>query len=58
MNFYLFLGNALEDLSNALVKAYDGSVLVTAVTTDVAHTRRAVRAAPEFRAEYQVNYIY
>lgn len=47
------LGNALEDLSNALVKAYDGSVLVTAVTTDVAHTRRAVRAAPEFRAEHQ-----
>lgn len=45
------LGNALQELSDAFVKAYDGSVLVTAVTTDVAHTRRAVRAAPEFRAE-------
>ncbi|CAG4945444.1 unnamed protein product [Colias eurytheme] len=40
------LGEALEALSNAFVRAYDGSVLVTAVTTDVAHTRRAVRAAP------------
>ncbi|CAG4970848.1 unnamed protein product [Parnassius apollo] len=40
------LGEALRDLSNAFDKAYDGSVLVTAVTTDVAHTRRAVRAAP------------
>ncbi|CAH2040494.1 unnamed protein product, partial [Iphiclides podalirius] len=45
------LGEALEDLSKAFVKAYDGSVLVTAVTTDVAHTRRAVRAAIEPRDE-------
>ncbi|CAH0723779.1 unnamed protein product, partial [Brenthis ino] len=44
------LSDALQDLSNALVKAYDGSVLVTAVTTDVAHTRRAVRSvSPETR---------
>lgn len=51
----------MQELSDAFVKAYDGSVLVTAVTTDVAHTRRAVRAAPEFRAEAPVikkkNYI-
>ncbi|XP_068625864.1 ATPase H(+)-transporting accessory protein 2 [Battus philenor] len=44
------LGEALKDLSNAFVKAYDGSVLVTAVCSDVAHTRRAVRAAPEFES--------
>lgn len=41
------LGEALQELSDAFVKAYDGSVLVTAVTTDVAHTRRAVRSVPE-----------
>lgn len=29
-------------MTNAFVKAYDGSVLVTVVTTDVAHTRRRV----------------
>ncbi|KAL0832059.1 hypothetical protein ABMA28_001549 [Loxostege sticticalis] len=36
------LGEALEEMTNAFVKAYDGSVLVTVVTTDVAHTRRRV----------------
>ncbi|XP_037296853.1 ATPase H(+)-transporting accessory protein 2-like [Manduca sexta] len=41
------LGEALEDLTKAFVKAYDGSALVTAVTTDVAHTRRAVRSLPD-----------
>ncbi|XP_073952448.1 ATPase H(+)-transporting accessory protein 2 isoform X2 [Choristoneura fumiferana] len=40
------LGQAIGDLSLAFVKAYDGSVLVTTVTTDVAHTRRTVREAP------------
>ncbi|VVC97751.1 unnamed protein product [Leptidea sinapis] len=40
------LGETLNSLSEAFVKAYDGSVLVTVVTTDVAHTRRTVRAAP------------
>ncbi|KOB68254.1 Renin receptor, partial [Operophtera brumata] len=36
---------ALEELTAAFVKAYDGSVLVTAVATDIAHTRRrTVRA--------------
>ncbi|XP_026485551.1 ATPase H(+)-transporting accessory protein 2 isoform X2 [Vanessa tameamea] len=49
------LGNALQELSDAFVKAYEGSVLVTAVTTDVAHTR-SIRAAPEFRLEIQDNY--
>ncbi|CAK1544017.1 unnamed protein product [Leptosia nina] len=49
------LGDALQDLSNAFVKAYDGSVLVTAVTTDVAHTRRAVREAPADPAVNQLN---
>lgn len=39
--------DALRELSDAFVKAYDGSVLVTAVTTDVAHTRRAVRSIDE-----------
>lgn len=38
------LGEALDELSKAFVKAYDGSVLVTVVTTDVAHTRRAIRS--------------
>ncbi|XP_028173146.1 ATPase H(+)-transporting accessory protein 2 [Ostrinia nubilalis] len=38
------LGDVLEDLSNAFVKAYDGSVLVTAVTTDVIHSRRVTRS--------------
>ncbi|XP_059053550.1 ATPase H(+)-transporting accessory protein 2 [Achroia grisella] len=41
------LGEALQELSDAFEKAYDGSVLVTAVSTDVAHTRRAVRSVPE-----------
>ncbi|XP_026731297.1 renin receptor [Trichoplusia ni] len=41
------LGHALQDLSKAFVKAYDGSVLVTAVTTDVAHTRRAIRSTED-----------
>ncbi|XP_034828432.1 ATPase H(+)-transporting accessory protein 2 isoform X2 [Maniola hyperantus] len=44
------LAHALQELSDAFVKAYSGSVLVSAVTTDVAHTRR-VRAAPELRAD-------
>ncbi|KPI99933.1 Renin receptor [Papilio xuthus] len=39
------LGEALTELSKAFTKAYDGAVLVTAVCTDVAHTRRAVRSA-------------
>ncbi|KPJ14104.1 Renin receptor [Papilio machaon] len=39
------LGGALIELSKAFTKAYDGAVLVTAVCTDVAHTRRAVRSA-------------
>lgn len=43
----LFIGEALEELTKAFVKAYDGSVLVIAVTTDVAHTRRAVRSVPD-----------
>lgn len=47
----MFVGDTLEDLSKAFVKAYDGSVLVTAVSTDVAHTRRAIRAAVEPRDE-------
>lgn len=38
------LCDAIQELSNAFVKAYDGSVLVTVVTTDVAHTRRHVRS--------------
>ncbi|XP_021195486.2 ATPase H(+)-transporting accessory protein 2 [Helicoverpa armigera] len=38
------LAEAIEDLSQAFVAAYDGSVLVTAVTTDVAHTRRPIRS--------------
>ncbi|XP_053606013.1 ATPase H(+)-transporting accessory protein 2 [Plodia interpunctella] len=38
------LGAALKSLSTAFARAYDGSVLVVAVTTDVAHTRRAVRS--------------
>ncbi|KAJ8718999.1 hypothetical protein PYW07_016555 [Mythimna separata] len=38
------LGEALEELNDAFVKAYDGSVLVTVVTTDVAHTRRSARS--------------
>nr|XP_021195614.2 ATPase H(+)-transporting accessory protein 2 [Helicoverpa armigera] len=38
------LGDALRDLCKAFVKAYDRSVLLTAVTTDVAHTRRAARS--------------
>ncbi|XP_035441334.1 ATPase H(+)-transporting accessory protein 2 [Spodoptera frugiperda] len=40
------LGEAIEQLNKAFIKAYDGSVLVTLVTTDVAHTRRAIRSAP------------
>ncbi|CAB3235564.1 unnamed protein product [Arctia plantaginis] len=38
------LGEALLELSNAFKKAYDGSVLVTVVSTDVVHTRR-IRSA-------------
>ncbi|KAJ8724462.1 hypothetical protein PYW08_015936 [Mythimna loreyi] len=38
------LAEALQELSKAFVKAYDGSVLFTVVTTDVAHTRRAIRS--------------
>ncbi|KAJ8724461.1 hypothetical protein PYW08_015935 [Mythimna loreyi] len=38
------LGAALQDLNKAFVKAYDGSVLVTVVSTDVAHTRRSARS--------------
>uniref|UniRef100_A0A2A4JVN8 Renin receptor n=1 Tax=Heliothis virescens TaxID=7102 RepID=A0A2A4JVN8_HELVI len=38
------LGEALRDLCKAYVKAYDRSVLITVVTTDVAHTRRAARS--------------
>ncbi|KAJ8718998.1 hypothetical protein PYW07_016554 [Mythimna separata] len=38
------LAEALQELSQAFVKVYDGSVLVTVVTTDVAHTRRAPRS--------------
>ncbi|KAM3966897.1 ATPase H(+)-transporting accessory protein 2 [Aphomia sociella] len=41
------LSEALQQLSDAFAKAYDGSVLVTAVSTDVAHTRRAVRSVPD-----------
>ncbi|CAD0200363.1 unnamed protein product [Chrysodeixis includens] len=41
------LGDVLNDLSKAFVKAYDGSVLVTAVTTDVAHTRRTIRSTED-----------
>lgn len=40
----MIAGEALLELSNAFKKAYDGSVLVTVVSTDVAHTRR-IRAA-------------
>ncbi|XP_063389337.1 ATPase H(+)-transporting accessory protein 2 [Cydia fagiglandana] len=39
------LGSAISELSSAFAKAYDGAVLVAAVATDVAHTRRTVRAA-------------
>ncbi|XP_072929215.1 ATPase H(+)-transporting accessory protein 2 [Epargyreus clarus] len=45
------LCEALRELSDAFVKAYDGSVLVTAVATDVAHTRRAVRSVPNERQQ-------
>ncbi|KAF9799901.1 hypothetical protein SFRURICE_013638 [Spodoptera frugiperda] len=38
------LGEAIQDLSKAFVKAYVGSVLVTAVSTDVPHTRRSARS--------------
>ncbi|XP_075976497.1 uncharacterized protein LOC142976814, partial [Anticarsia gemmatalis] len=41
---HIFVGEALQQLSKAFVKAYEGSVLVTAVVTDVAHTRRAARS--------------
>lgn len=41
-NINFVSGEALEEMTNAFVKAYDGSVLVTVVTTDVAHTRRRV----------------
>lgn len=39
------LGDALQELNKAFVKAYDGSVLVAVVTIDVAHTRRSARSA-------------
>ncbi|CAH0673956.1 unnamed protein product [Spodoptera exigua] len=38
------LGGAIQDLSEAFVTAYDGSVLVTVVSTNVAHTRRQPRS--------------
>ncbi|CAG9579812.1 unnamed protein product [Danaus chrysippus] len=47
------LAEAIQELNDAFVKAYDGSVLVTVVTTDVAHTRRAIRAAPDAVADDQ-----
>lgn len=40
----LLLNKALQKLSDAYKKAYDGKVLFTVVATDSAHTRR-VRAA-------------
>ncbi|GBP05505.1 hypothetical protein EVAR_3014_1 [Eumeta japonica] len=39
-----FHAEELNDLSEAFKKAYDGSALVTCVTSDVAHTRRAQRS--------------
>ncbi|XP_063635290.1 ATPase H(+)-transporting accessory protein 2 [Cydia splendana] len=47
------LGSAISELSSAFAKAYDGAVLVAAVATDVAHTRRTVRAAPNAPAQQQ-----
>ncbi|KAF9417105.1 hypothetical protein HW555_005724, partial [Spodoptera exigua] len=38
------LGGAIQELSEAFVTAYDGSVLVTVVSTNVAHTRRQPRS--------------
>ncbi|XP_022826342.1 uncharacterized protein LOC111356274 [Spodoptera litura] len=38
------LGEAVQELSKAFVEAYVGSVLVTAVSTDVPHTRRSARS--------------
>ncbi|KAG7310039.1 hypothetical protein JYU34_004571 [Plutella xylostella] len=56
------LVSALEELSRAFVQAYDGAVLVTAVTSDIEHTRRAraVAAPREFKLNdddaYSVDY--
>ncbi|XP_026330186.1 renin receptor [Hyposmocoma kahamanoa] len=38
------LTSEIKHLSDAFVKAYDGSVVVAVVATDVAHTRRTIRA--------------
>ncbi|CAH0399151.1 unnamed protein product [Chilo suppressalis] len=46
------LNEALLELSKAFEKAYDGSVLVTVVNTDVAHTRRTIRS-PENEKQVQ-----
>ncbi|CAG9787251.1 unnamed protein product [Diatraea saccharalis] len=43
------LSEALLELSDAFEKAYDGSVLVTVVNTDVAHTRRTIRSVESAR---------
>ena len=45
-------GNALQDLTKAFVKAYDGSVLVTAVTTDaIRSNRRIIRQVADVMQE-------
>ncbi|XP_075976475.1 ATPase H(+)-transporting accessory protein 2-like [Anticarsia gemmatalis] len=53
------LGEALQEMSNAFVKAYDDAVLVTAVVTDIAHTRRrsirAVNETPTTTTESEVS---
>lgn len=41
---HLCLGEAVQELSDAFSDAYDGSVVVAVVGTDVAHTRRAPRS--------------
>lgn len=48
----------LQELSKAFVKAYDGSVLVTVVATDVAHTRRTIRAAPQSQEVRKFTLLY
>ncbi|XP_049870787.1 ATPase H(+)-transporting accessory protein 2-like [Pectinophora gossypiella] len=39
------LNEAIKELNDAFVKAYEGRVVFAVVTTDVAHTRRTVRAS-------------
>ncbi|XP_013193957.2 ATPase H(+)-transporting accessory protein 2 [Amyelois transitella] len=49
------LGDALIAFSKAFSRAYDGSVLVAVVTSDVAHTRRMIRSTNMLRSDNNSN---